>query len=117
MALTGWSSQMNANGVVYMKLFDIYRRLGRNQDAVRVPERAAAHVIDSGLMISSFEEQLDRPDEAVAIYRRLAAEARNPVDNAEALQSVAELYHQQKRFSLRPVFSRYFSRLRSGAVG
>jgi tetratricopeptide (TPR) repeat protein len=98
MSLTGWSSQIDANGSVYMQLFDIYRKLGRNQDAARVPERAAAHVLNSGSMIASFEKQLDRPDEAVAIYSRLAAEASDPAGSAEALYSLAELYHQQKRY-------------------
>ena len=91
---------VNANYAdLYQRLFNLYRQLGRPDDAAAVLTRIAAHVKNSDGLLVSLYQQYGQIDEAAAIYKRQAAEAADPQQAAAALQSLASLYQSGQRYS------------------
>jgi len=89
----------NDNGWLYQRLFNLYRTLGRPQDAAAVLARVAAHVKNSDGLLASLYQQQGQIDEAAAIYKRQAAEASVPQQAANAWQSLANLYQGAQRYA------------------
>ncbi|MGA3242797.1 MAG: tetratricopeptide repeat protein, partial [Bryobacteraceae bacterium] len=83
---------------LYQRLYSLYRRLGRPQDAAAVLTRIAAHVKNSDGLLESLYQQYGQTDEAAAIYKRQAADAADPQQAAVALQSLASLYQGAQRY-------------------
>jgi tetratricopeptide (TPR) repeat protein len=83
---------------LYQRLYSLYRRLGRPEDAAAVLTRIAAHVKNSDGLLASLYQQSGQIDEAAAIYKRQAAEAADPQQAAAALQSLAGLYQGDQRY-------------------
>jgi tetratricopeptide (TPR) repeat protein len=83
---------------LYQRLYSLYRRLGRPEDAAAVLARIAAHVKNSDGLLVSLHQQSGEIDEAAAIYKRQAAEAADPQQVAAALQSLASLYQGAQRY-------------------
>jgi len=79
---------------LYRRLFDLYHQLGRPQDATAVLARIAAHVKNSDGLLASLYQQQGQIDEAAAIYKRQAAQAADPQQAANALQSLANMLRQ-----------------------
>jgi tetratricopeptide (TPR) repeat protein len=83
---------------LYQRLFNLYRQLGRPDDAAAVLTRIAAHVKNSDGLLASLYQQYGQIDEAADIYKRQAAQATDPQQAASALQSLANLYQSGQRY-------------------
>jgi hypothetical protein len=87
------------NAELYQRLFNLYRELGRPQDAAAVLTRINAHVKNSDGLLASLYQQQGQTDEASAIYKRQAAEASDPQQAAGALQQLANLDQGAQRYA------------------
>jgi len=83
---------------LYQRLFNLYRRLGRPQDAAAVLARVTAHVQNSDRLLASIYQQQGQIDEAEAILKRQAAQASDPQQAAAPFQWLANLYQSAQRY-------------------
>ncbi len=88
-----------SNALLYQRLFSLYQRLGRPEDAEAVLARIRTHVKNSDLMLASLYRQAGRVDEAAALYKRQAEQAADPQQAASVLQQLASLYEGAGRMS------------------
>lgn len=91
-------TQGASNSALYQRLFNLYRQLGRPQDAAAVLTRISTRVKNSDGLLASLYQQQGQLDEAAAIYKRQAGQAADPQQAADALQRLANLYQSAQRY-------------------
>ena len=87
------------NTEIYRRLFNLYKALGRPQDASAVLVRIAAHMKNSDGLLASLYLELGQTDEAATIYKKQAAQAADSQQAAFELQQVANLYQSTQNYA------------------
>ncbi|MGO9261070.1 MAG: tetratricopeptide repeat protein [Bryobacteraceae bacterium] len=82
---------------IYQQLANLYRQLGRPEAADAVVAKVQAHFRSNPSALASFYYAAGQLEEAEALYKQLADQARNPQDAINALQSLANVYQQEGR--------------------
>ena len=82
---------------IYRQLGDLYRLLGRPEDSAAALGKAQSRLRGNPSALASFYDQEGQIEEAEALYKQLADQARNPQDAVNALQSLVNIYQREGR--------------------
>src|SRR5262249_47860236 len=63
---------------LYQRLAEMYRQLGRKEAAAGIQEKIRALLQGNEMALASFYERQDQPEEAAALYQKLAGQTANP---------------------------------------
>jgi tetratricopeptide (TPR) repeat protein len=83
----------------YTRLADLYRQLGRPDAVSAIAAKIRMLAPGNESAVAQFLEQYGSPEDAAAIFRKLAAAAADPQTKASVWQSLAQLYAGQERYS------------------
>ncbi|MEO8661229.1 MAG: hypothetical protein ABI693_22355 [Bryobacteraceae bacterium] len=104
-AVTGFfnpNGSMSSNTWIYQRLAEMYRQVGRKEDAAAVLAKLQKLVQHDTGALASFYESQNRLEDAAVLYKKLAQEAAanpeaQPGTVVAPLQSLANLYQRQQR--------------------
>jgi tetratricopeptide (TPR) repeat protein len=83
----------------YIRLADLYQQLGRPDAVAAIAVKIRTLASNDQASLARFYEQHGQPEEAAAVYQKLAEQSADPQAKAGALQSLANLYASQERYT------------------
>jgi tetratricopeptide (TPR) repeat protein len=82
----------------YTHLASVYQRLGRPDAVAAIAVKVRALAAKDEAAVARFYEEHGQPEEAAAIYKKLAEQSSEAQGRADAWQSLANVYIRQERF-------------------